>query len=188
MKFSPPPDFSSNRRLILVALAVTLIASTGVFLQYSHLAATLGDPDDAMRLVLVRDLMAGRGWYDQLVTRLQPPVGTYMHWSRLVDAPLAGMIWTFRLVLPAPVAEMAVRLFWPLFLIFPAVVCALTIARRLGGSLAVFVCAVLLGVNQLAFGEFVPGRIDHHNIQITLVMIAMACAMAGERRSSWALL
>jgi len=188
MKLSPPPDFGSNQRLILAALAVTLVASTGVFLQYSHLARTLGDPDDAMRLVLVRDLMAGRGWYDQLVTRLQPPLGTMMHWSRLVDAGLAAMIWAFRLVLPAPVAEMAVRLLWPLLLIFPAVACALAMARRLGGSLAVFVCAVLLAINQLAFAEFIPGRIDHHNIQITLVMIAMASAMAGERRPAWALL
>ena len=188
MRFSPPPDFGSNRRLILAALAVTLIAGTGLVLQYNHVARTLGDPDDAMRLVLVRDLMAGRGWYDQLVTRLQPPLGTMMHWSRLVDGVLAALIWTFRLALPPPAAETAVRLLWPLFLIFPAVVAALAIARRLGGSLAVFVCAVLLAINQLAFAEFIPGRIDHHNIQITLVMIAMACAMAGERRSNWALL
>ena len=188
MKFSSPPDFASNRRLILAALAVTVIASAGLILQYSRIATTLGDPDDAMRLVLVRDLMAGRGWYDQLVTRLQPPVGTYMHWSRLLDAALAGMIWTFRLVLAPPAAETAVRLFWPLFLIFPAVVSSLAIARRLGGSLSVFVCAILLAINQLAFAEFIPGRIDHHNVQITLVMIAMACAMAAERRSNWALL
>ncbi len=52
MKFTPPPDFSSNRRLVLAALAVTLVASAGLILQYSHLARTLGDPDDAMRLVL----------------------------------------------------------------------------------------------------------------------------------------
>jgi len=188
MKLSPPPDFGSNRRLILAVLAVTLIAGGGLILQYNHVARTLGDPDDAMRLVLVRDLMAGHGWYDQLVTRLQPPLGTYMHWSRLVDATLAGMIWAFRLVLPPPAAETAVRFAWPLLLIFPAVACALVIARRLGGSLAVFICAVLLAINQLAFAEFIPGRIDHHNIQITLVMIAMASAMAIERRSNWALL
>src|SRR5258705_217669 len=68
------------------------------------------------------------------------------------------------------------------------ILCALAIARRLGGSLAVFVCAVLLAINQLAFAEFIPGRIDHHNIQITLVMVAMCCAMADRRRSNWALL
>ena len=45
-----------------------------------------------------------------------------------------------------------------------------------------------MAINQLAFAEFIPGRIDHHNIQITLVMIAMACATAVESRSNWALL
>lgn len=188
MKFSPPPDFSSNRRLGLAATSVTLIAVTGLVLQYSHLAKTLGDPDDAMRLVLVRDLMSGRDWYDQLVTRLQPPLGTHMHWSRLLDGLLAGLIWTFRLVLTPAAAEMAVRLIWPLALVLPAVFCALAIARRLGGSLAVFICAVFLAVNQLSYAEFVPGRIDHHNLQIVLVMVAMASAVAGELRSSWALL
>jgi len=187
MKLSSVPDFASNRRLALAALAVTLFAATGLILQFSHLAKTLGDPDDALRLVLVRDLMAGRGWYDQLVTRLQPPLGTVMHWSRLLDGILAGLIWSFRLVLTPSAAETAVRLLWPLILILPAMVCALAMARRLGGSLAVFICAVFFTINQLSFAEFVPGRIDHHNVQIVLVMAAMACAMAGERRARWAL-
>ena len=165
-----------------------MFAAIALVVQYSHLAKTLGDPDDAPRLVLVRDLMAGRGWYDQLVTRLQPPLGTVMHWSRLLDGLLAGLIWMFRLVLTPPAAETAVRLLWPLFLIFPGVLCALAMARRLGGSLAVFICAVFLAVNQLTFAEFIPGRVDHHNLQIVLVMAAMACAMAGEHRSRWALL
>src|SRR5690349_22850286 len=105
MTLSAPPDLSSNRRLVLAALAVSLIAAAGLVLQYNHLARTLGDPDDALRIVLVRDLMAGRGWYDQLVTRFQPPVGTYMHWSRLLDGLLAFLTWLFRLVLSPPAAE-----------------------------------------------------------------------------------
>ena len=174
--------------MILAALAVTLAAIVGLMLQFNHVAQTLGDPDDALRLVLVRDLMAGRGWYDQLVTRFQPPLGTYMHWSRLLDGLLAGLIGIFQLVLPRPAAEAAVRLLWPMALIFPAVLCALAMARRLGGSLAVFVCAVFLTINQLSYAEFIPGRIDHHNLQITLVMIAVSCAIAGGDRSRWALL
>lgn len=187
MRFSPPPDFSSNRRLVLAALAVTLITVTELVLQYDHLAKTLGGGDDALRLVMVRDLMAGRGWYDQLLIRLQPPLGTYMHWSRLLDGVLAALIWVFRLALTPAAAEMAVRLSWPLILILPTVVSALAIARRLGGSLAVFICAIFLASNQLSFAQFIPGRIDHHNVQIALVMIATSCAMAVEQRSRWAL-
>ena len=188
MKLSHPPDLSSKRRLLLAAVAVGMFACAGLVLQYSHLGKTLGDPDDALRLVMVRDLMAGRGWYDQLLTRLQPPLGTYMHWSRLLDGLLAGLIWLFRLVMTPADAETAVRFLWPLCLVFPAVLCGLTMARRLGGSLAVFVCAIFLAVNQLTFAEFIPGRVDHHNLQIVLVMAAMACAFAAERRAHWAIL
>ena len=45
--------------------------------------------DDAMRLVEVRDLLAGQGWFDLTQYRLSPPGGVAMHWSRLVDVPLA---------------------------------------------------------------------------------------------------
>jgi hypothetical protein len=159
MKFSPPPDLSSNRRLAIAALAVTLVVIVGLIWHSNNLIVTLGDTDDAMRLVFVRDLLSGRGWYDQLDIRLQPPTGVYMHWSRLLDGALAGVMRIFGLAMSPPAAEVATRFSWPLLWIFPAVFCALTIALRLGGSLAVFVCAVLLASNQQPFVEFVPGRI-----------------------------
>ena len=46
------------------------------------------DTDDAMRMVQVRDWLAGQGWYDLRALRLDPPAGTLMHWSRVVDLPL----------------------------------------------------------------------------------------------------
>src|ERR1700744_2028691 len=134
MQLSPLPDVSSNRRLAWTALAVTLVVRVALSLHDGNLGKTLGDTDDAMRLVLVRDLMAGRGWYDQWVGRLQPPVGPYMHWSGLVGAGLGAEAWVFRLVLSPPAAETATRLVWPLAWIYPAVLCALLIARRLGGA------------------------------------------------------
>ncbi len=53
------------------------------------------DTDDAMRLVEVRDLLAGQGWYDNVQYRFLPPGGVPSHWSRLVDAPIAGLILAF---------------------------------------------------------------------------------------------
>ena len=46
--------------------------------------------DDAMRLVEVRDLIGGQGWFDLFQYRMDPPSGLSMHWSRVIDAPLAG--------------------------------------------------------------------------------------------------
>jgi hypothetical protein len=187
MQLSPLPDIGSNRRLALAAALVTLVVCAALIWHDGDLGKTLGDTDDAMRLVLFRDLMGGRGWYDQWVARLQPPVGVYMHWSRLLDGGLAALSWLFRLARLSPAAaETATRMVWPLMWIYPAVVCALLIARRLAGSSAVFVCAVLLATNMPLYGQFRPGRIDHHNVQIVMTLIAAACAMAGERRARWA--
>ena len=53
------------------------------------LAGVSLDTDSAMRLAQVRDLMHGQGWFDTVQHRMNVPFGLPMHWSRLVDAPLA---------------------------------------------------------------------------------------------------
>ena len=188
MQLSPLPDLASGRRLIWTALAVTLVVSAVLAWHDADLGKALGDTDDAMRLVLVRDLMAGRGWWDQLAPRLQPPLGSYMHWSRLVDGGLAVMTWTFGRVLSPPSAELATRLVWPLMWIFPTALSGLAIARNLAGRAAVFVCAVLLATNMQLYTQFRPGRVDHHNIQIAMTLVAAACALARTNRGRWAAL
>ena len=188
MQLSPLPDLATGRRLIWTAMAVTLVVSAVLTWHDADLARALGDTDDAMRLVLVRDLMAGRGWWDQLAPRLQPPLGSYMHWSRLVDGGLAAMTWTFSRFLSPASAELATRLVWPLVWIFPAVLSALVIARGLAGRAAVFVCAVLLATNVQLYTQFRPGRVDHHNIQIAMTLVAAACALARTDRARWAAL
>ena len=175
-------DPGSGWVLAGAALLVTLVTAAGFLAQAHQLSRTLGDTDDAMRLVLVRDLLGGKGWYDQLVTRLQPPAGTVMHWSRLLDAGLAGALWLARLGLPPAEAELAVRTFWPMAWILPAAAASLGLARSLGGPRAVLAAAILLIANRWAFVQFQPGRIDHHNVQITLTLAAAAFSIAGGGR------
>src|SRR5436190_16031862 len=50
------------------------------------------DPDAFLRLVQVRDLLAGQGWFDLVQHRMDPPGGALLQWSRLIDAPIAGLI------------------------------------------------------------------------------------------------
>src|SRR3546814_9579708 len=57
---------------------------------------SLGDTDDNMRLMQVRGLLDGQGWYDLRQYRLNPPGGFDIHWSRLVDLPIAGLILLFK--------------------------------------------------------------------------------------------
>ena len=49
-----------------------------------------------MRLAQLRDWLAGQGWYD--LTQRRVAGGYESHWSRLIDAGLAGTLWVFGLV------------------------------------------------------------------------------------------
>ena len=173
----------SDRRLLLVALAVSLLVAGVIALKIHDLTTSLGDTDDAMRLVRVRELAAGQGWYDQLVRRLQPPLGSQMHWSRLVDAGEAALLVLFRWVLPQPLAELALRWIWPLAWIAPAVAAALAMARRLAGGVGVYAAAVVMVATTQLFIQFAPGRIDHHNLQIVCALVAAAAAMQDRHRA-----
>lgn len=174
------PDLGSPRRLLWTAAAVFLIVAAVLVLAYAgRLASGLGDTDDAMRLALVRDLLHGRGWYDQSVQRLQPPMGSVMHWSRLIDGGIAALALVLTPLIGAQGAETGARLIWPLLWIIPAVLSALTLARRLGGGRAVLPVAVMLAVGLPLYAQFAPGRIDHHNVQIALCLLAAAGAAQG---------
>jgi hypothetical protein len=186
MPLSPVPDLGSNRRLAVVAVVVTLCVWAMLVWSVGDITKTLGDTDDAMRLARVHDLLAGQGWFDQRVARLQPPFGSVMHWSRLLDVALAALDRLFSVVVSPASAELATRFVWPLLWIGPAVVCALIIARRLGGRLAVFTAAVLLVIDVQLYIQFRPGRVDHHNVQIVMALISAACAVAGAGRLRWA--
>jgi hypothetical protein len=142
----------------------------------------LGDTDDATRLMLVRQLLNGGGWWSgQHLMRFQPPVGMYMHWSRLLDGGIASLDLLFRLALPAASAEIATRFVWPLLWIFPAAAAVMLVARRLGlgllGNAAVAVVGVILVTNIPIYIQFRPGRIDHHDVQMTLAFLALAGAV-----------
>lgn len=189
MPLSPSPDLRSSRRLLVAAAVVTVIVCAYLAWRVGDVTTSLGDTDDAMRLVLVRGLLRGRGWYDQWVGRLQPPLGVYMHWSRLLDGGLAAMDAALRTVLAPPAAETAMRFAWPLLWIFPVSLGGLALARSLGERSAVFICAILLATDITLYVQFRPGRIDHHNVQITMAVAAAAFAVArGERRALWAAL
>src|SRR4051812_30186269 len=62
----------------------------------------LGDTDDNMRMMQVRALLAGQGWYDLAQHRL---AGSNIHWSRLVDLPIAGLKLAFTPLFGGRIAE-----------------------------------------------------------------------------------
>ena len=183
---SASPDWSGDRALTIASLAVAALVCA-VLCYGPTILPGFRDTDDATRLEMVRELLAGQGWYDQAIARLNPPHGVWMHWSRLLDGGIAALMLTLRQVMPAIAAEYWTRYVWPLIWIFPAVAAALALARNLGARSAVFLAAAVMLVDLNAYRQFVPGRIDHHNLQNTMAVVAMACATARARRAVWAM-
>jgi hypothetical protein len=139
----------------------------------SSLPANLHN-DDAMRLVEVRDFLAGQGWFDLAQYRLDPPDGVVTHWSRLIDLPLALMIAATRPLLGARGAETFVLAAWPLGLLLPALAGTARIALRLADSRAAMLALVLAVATVPVMTHFRVGAIDHHNVQITLLIWTIA--------------
>src|SRR5436305_15211571 len=77
------------------ALLLLFWLLTSAVLIYSRWAQIrgfgLGDTDDNMRMMQVRAWLAGQNWYDLRQYRMNPPGGADIHWSRLVDLPIAGL-------------------------------------------------------------------------------------------------
>jgi len=195
MPLPPPPDLARPApRLIASALAVTVIVGvmTGVR-DAAAVTRTLGDTDDAMRMVLVRGLLSGQGWWSQHLLRLQPPVGLYMHWSRLLDGGIAALDWTLARFLPQGEAEWVTRFVWPLLWIFPAALSALIISDRTADRPevgrapgAALIAAILLVANLILYIQFHPGRVDHHDVQMTLFLVGLAGGAQRRARTAGA--
>lgn len=146
---------------------------------WSDTARALGDTDDAMRLAQLRDWLSGQGWFDLNQPRVAG--GYESHWSRLIDAGLAGMLWLFGFLGDAATAERLMRTAWPLLWVVPTMAGAAAIAWRIGGREAALVTLLLAAVGLPAFHQFRPGRIDHHNVQIALSMLVVAATVWSDR-------
>jgi hypothetical protein len=157
-------------------LALCLHAAAG----FPTLIAGHDDNDSLLRLVEIRDFMAGQGWFDLHQYRMGPPGGFVMHWSRLVDAPIAAIILAGTAITGSSTAgETFALLAWPTLLMAAALTFIVRIARAVGGSCALLPALTIGGAALHFGGNFAPGDIDHHNVQLTLTLAAMAALIIG---------
>ena len=156
-------------RLVLAVYALVCASFAARALYNAETVPLLADTDDAMRLVVVRDLLAGQGWYDNIQHRMNTPFGGEMHWSRLADLPLAGLLQLLRPAFGAgaeAIAAFVLPLLWLFALLYLCARITMKLAGREGLLAALILPAFALGVT----AEFAPGRLDHHSLQILLLM------------------
>ena len=195
----------TRRRACARPLLAVLLATALVGILLSTLAPpqdgfALRDNDDRMRMVQVRDWLEGQPFTDLDQHRLGPGAsddgpppaanavaaggGTRMHWSRIVDLPVAATIVTARWLGasdPERVAAIVAPMV-PLPLLLGALcVGALALARlctpgaaRDGAAGIVLLVLAMGAVLALTSNRFVPYALDHHNWQMTLSAVTVA--------------
>lgn len=133
--------------------------------------------DDWTRLLQVRDFLDGQSWWDVTQYRMNPPDGFSMHWSRLVDLPLAlaisllGERWGMAVV--------------PLFWLLPALFALRSIMLRLNFSRSAHAIGlVIFPLFPLLPGIFAPFAIDHHTPQAVLGLSCAALMLSERRRGA----
>lgn len=158
--------------LVWCALAVAVFAAVAFFADPTRLTATLGDTDDATRMIEVRELLAGHSWFDMTLPRFGGAHPLVSHWSRLIDLPIAMLLSAYELVLTPAQAELATRATWPLVLLL-ALLHLLARESEIRNGRKAALITILVAMACVGTVQFLPGRIDHHGAIILCAVIGL---------------
>ncbi|MEO9131694.1 MAG: hypothetical protein ABI240_10850 [Sphingomonas sp.] len=157
--------------LFAVLLAAVLATAWALRDWHQLSALRLPDTDDVMRLQQIRDWIAGQHFTDLSQHRLGEAPGLAMHWSRLPDLVPAAIIALLTPSLGEHQAELIAVIVWPTMLFATALLLVTRIARLIGGPGIARTALIVAAIAYPATTIFLPGRIDHHGLQIVLLLI-----------------
>ncbi|MBZ6377416.1 hypothetical protein B5C34_05045 [Pacificimonas flava] len=161
----------------LFVTAFMLFAARGQF----ELPVPRG-PDDLLRMVQVRDWLGGQAFADVSQTRLNTPLGAPMHWSRIVDAPIALVILLLSPLLGEAQAEAAAMVVIPALTLLAVIYAGTMVARQVSSDRRlIFLAPLFFAAVPLVAVQTWPFRIDHHGWQIALALSATAAIVSGKR-------
>ena len=169
-----------NAKLWLAALAVAVCFTMLAWAQKSPFDAPilLKGTDDMLRMVNVRDLLAGQNWFDLMQMRLGVEPGTLMHWSRLIDVPIAALVMLGN-AFSEGAGERFAAIVWPFLTFVAAIAGLLAGVRRASGSSNMLPAFIIGGFALTGSGVFESGVIDHHNVQLALTIWLIVTLLPG---------
>jgi len=135
---------------------------------------SLSDTDDNLRLAEVKAWLGGQGWFDLRQYKLAPPNGLNVHWSRIVDLPIAGLILVFRPFVGEFTAERIACAVAPMLALAPALWALILTVRRIVHPRAYPLAFAVLMCAQTTLFMWMPLRIDHHGWQLAMLLLVIA--------------
>lgn len=142
----------------------------------------LSDTDDNMRLAEVKAWLAGQGWFDLRQHKLAPPEGLNIHWSRIVDLPIAALILAFRPLVGDFTAQQIAVTVAPMLALGPALWALILTVRRLVHPRAYPIAFAILMCAQTSLFMWMPLRIDHHGWQLAMLTLVIAGIADPDKR------
>jgi len=171
---APPGKHRADTPVLAVVLAWAITALLMLLATRGAIGpAEFLDGDDALRLQQVRDLLGGQGWFDLHQYRIAPPEGVAMHWTRIVDVPVASAILIFRPLIGQAQAEILAIAMVPLLSLGAAMLLAARLAARQFGARAGVIAALMVVAAVPASFRMMPMRIDHHGWQFVVALVAL---------------
>ncbi|MCB9991895.1 MAG: hypothetical protein H6867_11110 [Rhodospirillales bacterium] len=164
--------FSPSTFILLCGGWVVIMAVMASLWSLPVLSGGFYDPDDYMRMVRVFSLLDGHDDPSYAAPGLGVGAAAELGWSRIIDMPLVLVQGLFEKSMARIPAAMMTATVMPALLLLLYMFAAHAAARPLTGGRSAFF--TVLGVLLLwgALRQFMPGRVDHHMVQILLGSIA----------------
>lgn len=134
----------------------------------------LSDTDDNMRFAEVKAWLGGQPWFDLRQHKLAPPDGLNIHWSRIVDLPIAALILLFKPIFGEFTAYRIACAVAPMLAFAPALWAMILTVRRIVHPRAYPIAFAILMCAQTTLFMWMPLRIDHHGWQLAMLLLVVA--------------
>ena len=166
----------------LVWLAVSLVLS---FLwSIGHYAN--GDVDDLLKAHEVRFLLESGDIFNRTLPGILQPEPFASHWPWIVDLPYAAVAVILRPMIGLDAALSVAFFCVPLLLLAALLFFLRKVIAAFGFVNPALVLVVSAIVALRALGEFEPGRIDYHNLQMLLLVVILWLTILPGRRAALA--
>ncbi|MVZ98300.1 hypothetical protein EUU23_11405 [Sphingorhabdus sp. IMCC26285] len=169
----------------LLAMLWLLVSAALIWSSWPQVGTLAGwDPDDELRLVQLRDFLNGQSWFDTTQYRMNRPNGAPIHWSRLVEVPLALLILLLRPLMGQMWAEIAAGIAVPLLLLGWISYMLARIATQISSREAGVAAALITLSSGALLLQLRPMRIDHHGWQIAMAVLALSTLFRADVRKA----
>ncbi len=157
-----------NKDVVVISIFWLICATAMFFYKWESVSTlNLNDNDDYMRLVQLQEWMENGHWYLEPMLNFNAADGLIIHWSRFPDLILS--LFTFPMLFfvdESTAYSLSLSIVPLVYLLLYALSCFYLCDHYFGGEYRFI--SMMFAISSPTIVHFLPGSIDHHNIQLIL--------------------